>query len=64
MVVGNIFALRSTDPLALYRSMDPLGPDNDRILKEIQEEVNRLVIGWGNQAICLDDVFLVCHYVS
>lgn len=50
LVLGNIFALRSTDPAALYSAADPIGPDNDEALLRIAREVSggRLVLGWGN----------------
>lgn len=33
MEIGNLFALKSTDPEALYSSEDPIGPLNDNMLK-------------------------------
>lgn len=47
LVLGNIFALRSTDPKGLYSHPDPVGPDNDRVLAEIAREADRIVCGWG-----------------
>jgi len=46
--VGNIFALRSTDPAALYTSSDPVGPENDRYLREIARTNDRIIVAWGN----------------
>jgi hypothetical protein len=46
--VGNIFALRSTDPKALYDHYDPVGPANDAWLLRIAEAADLLVLGWGN----------------
>jgi hypothetical protein len=48
LTVCNIFALRSTDPKALYDHADPVGPEN---LEHIAGEAVRhelLVAAWGN----------------
>lgn len=47
LIVGNLFALRSTDPKALYSSEDPVGPDNDDHLIEIATTAAIVVCGWG-----------------
>lgn len=46
-VVGNIFALRSTDPEGLYDHPDPVGPENDEYLREIVEDADRVIAAWG-----------------
>jgi hypothetical protein len=48
LTVCNIFALRSTDPKALYAHADPVGPEN---LEHIESEAVRhelLIAAWGN----------------
>ena len=45
--VGNLFALRSTDPKVLYAAHDPVGPDNDDALMEMREGANLTVCAWG-----------------
>jgi hypothetical protein len=52
LVVLNAFALRSTDPLALYGHRDPVGPENDRVIRETLERYQpaQVVAGWGEHA--------------
>jgi hypothetical protein len=49
--VVNIFALRSTDPDALYNAADPVGPENDKhILAVCDTAIGRggqIILGWG-----------------
>lgn len=49
--VGNLHALRSTDPKALARAEHPDGPDNDRHLMAMADETvaarGSVVVAWG-----------------
>jgi hypothetical protein len=54
LVVGNLFALRSTDPKALYSHTDPIGPENDRQLLSIARSVRKIICAWGAQGAYLD----------
>ena len=50
IVVGNLFALRSTDPKGLFRHRDPVGPENDKHLERLARECEMVVAAWGNSA--------------
>ena len=47
LLVGNLFALRSTDPKALRRSDDPVGPLNDGALLDMAENAALVIAAWG-----------------
>lgn len=48
LIVGNIFALRSTDPNELYEHPDPVGPENDKYLREVCADAEKVIAAWGN----------------
>ena len=50
IVVGNLFALRSTDPKGLFGHRDPVGPENDGHLERLTGECETVVAGWGDSA--------------
>ena len=45
--VGNLFAIRCTDPKDIEGFMDPEGPSNDSYLLEMAEESDLVVAAWG-----------------
>ena len=48
LTVGNLFALRATDPTELYRADDPVGePANDDALMAMHEAATLTVLAWG-----------------
>lgn len=50
LTVANLYALRSTDPAALRRHADPVGPDNDMYLSRLGREYGDVVCAWGKHA--------------
>ena len=48
LLLGNLFAFRSTDQSALYTASDPIGPENDTWLKSLQAEARLVVCAWTN----------------
>ena len=48
LVVGNIFALRSTDPKGLLGVSDPIGPDNNNAIRDIAEQAGTIFAAWGS----------------
>ncbi|HEX2136504.1 MAG TPA: DUF1643 domain-containing protein [Microvirga sp.] len=47
LAVGNLYALRATEPAELRRARDPTGPDNDRHLEGMTRAAARVVCAWG-----------------
>lgn len=50
LVITNLFGYRSADPRQLGRVADPIGPDNDRHLREVARRAQQVVCAWGNGA--------------
>src|SRR5436309_3459089 len=47
LIMVNLFALRSTDPLALLRASDPVGPQNDSWLRSAVHAADVSIAAWG-----------------
>ncbi len=49
LTVANLFALRSTDPKALKRHRDPVGPDNDATIRSLATagDTQLVIVAWG-----------------
>lgn len=50
IIVINLYALRSTDPQALWASQDPVGVLNNVYLYEIADRAKHVVCAWGKNA--------------
>lgn len=46
-IIVNLFALRSTDPRALYSAEDPIGPLNDGAIRGVASTADVVVAAWG-----------------
>jgi len=50
VVLVNLYAWRSTDPRALGKVDDPIGPDNDRVLRTVLAAAPMALAAWGARA--------------
>lgn len=47
LIVGNVFAFRSTDIKGLATAVDPIGPENADHLRAIMREAQTVIVAWG-----------------
>lgn len=47
LMVGNLYALRSSDPSALENHPSPIGPENGFHLREMAKAAAIVICGWG-----------------
>lgn len=47
LCMANLFAFRATKPAEMKQSRDPIGPDNDLMLKELAHSAGVVVAAWG-----------------
>ena len=48
LYVLNLFAYRATYPRDLFRATDPIGPENDRYIRDYARRASLVVCAWGN----------------
>ncbi|MEM8638976.1 MAG: DUF1643 domain-containing protein [Cyanobacteria bacterium P01_G01_bin.54] len=54
LAVVNLFAYRTAQPKVLQQVADPIGPENDRYLKNAVCQADCTVVAWGNQGVWRD----------
>ncbi len=48
LCMANLFAYRATAPEVMFAAEDPIGPDNDKWLRELAAQAGVVVGAWGN----------------
>lgn len=52
LIVGNLYAYRTSDPEELNKIENPIGPKNDKYLKDICDKADKVLVAWGaNEAV-------------
>ncbi len=51
LLMGNVYALRSTDPKGLMRVDDPVGPKNERAVRGLARRAELIVAAWGDNRL-------------
>lgn len=61
---GNLFAYRATEPAAMIRQRNPIGPANDEWLKRLASESGLVIAAWGNHGVHLNRSSQVCQWLE
>jgi len=48
LVIANLFAYRSTDPRGLKSALNPVGPQNNRILRRLCKKADMVICAWSD----------------
>lgn len=48
IIMVNLFAFRATDPKDMKAAKDPIGPENNRYLRNVIRDAHTVVAAWGN----------------
>lgn len=63
LVIGNLFAYRSTDPCKLKEVTDPIGKENDEWLAKIIATSDLVIAGWGlHGALNMRDIEILSRF--
>jgi hypothetical protein len=54
LILVNLFAYRSTDPVGLLEADDPVGPGNDKYILASARAAKCVVLAWGTKGCLLD----------
>lgn len=48
LLMLNLFAFRATSPHTLKGAQDPIGPENDAMIRAICQDTAQIIVAWGN----------------
>ncbi|MGB0560235.1 MAG: DUF1643 domain-containing protein [Spirulinaceae cyanobacterium] len=64
LAVVNLFAYRTARPQMLRQVSDPVGPENDCYIRNTVQQVDCVVVAWGNQGLWRDRNQIVLKQLS
>ena len=64
MFMCNLFAYRATNPENMKKQSDPIGPDNNKWIKETARKCQKIVLAWGNHGGHIDRNTRVAELLS
>lgn len=60
----NVFGFRATDPRVMAQALDPLGPENNRMISEHAARCEKLVAAWGNHKLAVEQGAFLCRFLE